>query len=141
MLKTKQDIWKKCTYLSNPFSTGRMWHKVEFYVEYYFEFTVFFPLIGCCNKARESSVHFCLYVIMKRRVGFIRFSTTFVGSETETTLISIWTRVANSLSNDDNIFIKWDFLKRSFIAIYIITYGKVKTLFMCWSRKHWMVLY
>ena len=82
-----------------PHRSGRIWHKVNFWAEFNrFEFRVFLRL----TKAQEFSLSYYLPKAGERITGFILFPRVLVLCEMQLVSSRIWTRVAVSISYDDN---------------------------------------
>ena len=85
---------------TQPLRSGRIWHKVIFFKqsltglnsEFSFSFT----------KAEEPSLPNYLPIAGERIIGFIPFPKVLVLCEMLLVSSRIWTRVAVSISNDDN---------------------------------------
>ena len=86
-----------CMYLSNPSPMSKMWHKVNFLSGKKLVWIQFsFSLSGCLTKAKEPTLHYYLPIAGKRTGS----------SEMQTALSRIWTRVTNSISEDDYSYTK-----------------------------------
>ena len=83
---------------------GRIWHKVFFLKRSLTglnsEFS--FSLTSCLNKAEEHSLSYYLPIAGRRSIGFIPFPRVLVLCEMQPVSSRIWTRVAVSISLDDN---------------------------------------
>ena len=84
-------------------SVGRIWHKAIFKrsltglnSEYSFSKT------SCLTKAEELSLSYYLPIAGGRLIGFIPFPRVLVLFEMQSVSSRIWTRVAVSISYDDN---------------------------------------
>ena len=106
--KTERAHWYRrvritvvCIY--QPLCTGRMWHKVNFYVEFNrFEFRVFLLLNGCLTKEKEPSLPYYLPIAEGRITGFMPFPRLLVLCEIQSALSRIWTRDVESIFFDYN---------------------------------------
>ena len=67
-----------------------------------FEFRVFLFLDCCLTKAEEPSLSYYLPIAGGRIIGFIPFPKVLVLCEMQSVSSRIWTRVAVSISYDDN---------------------------------------
>ena len=67
-----------------------------------FEFRVPFSETSCFNKAEEPSLSYYLTIAGGRIIGFIPFPRVLVQCEMQSVSSRIWTRVAESISYDDN---------------------------------------
>ena len=89
---------------TQPLRSGRIWHKVNFLKrsltglisEFSFSYTC------CLTKAEEPSLSYYLPIAGGRITGFIPFLRVLVLCEMQSVSSRIWTRVAVSMSNDDN---------------------------------------
>ena len=91
---------------TQPLRSGRIWHKVNFLVEFNrFEFRVFLLLDQLPTKAEEPSLSYYLPIAGGRIIGFIPFPRVLVLSEMQSISSRIWTRVVVSISYDDNHYI------------------------------------
>ena len=96
-----------------------------------------FSWTSCLNKAEEPSQPYYLLIAGGRIIGFIPFSRVFVLCEMQSVLSRIWTRVAMSISYDNNHytmgtsfwFINSKFLDRSSTCIYFYFFFKVEELY------------
>ena len=86
-----------------PLCSGRIWHKVIFKrsltglnSEFSFSYT------SCLTKAEEPSLSYYLPIAGGRIIGFIHFPRVLVLCEMQSVSSRIWTRVAVSISYDDN---------------------------------------
>ena len=87
-----------------PLLSGRIWHKVNFFKrsltgfnsEFSFSYTSYLP------KAEEPSLSYNLPIAGGRIIGFIPFPRVLVLCEMQSVSSRIWTRVAVSISYDDN---------------------------------------
>ena len=61
-----------------------------------------FPLTSCLTKAEEPSLPYYLPIAGGRIIGFIPFPSVLVLCEMQSASSRIWTRVAVSISYDDN---------------------------------------
>ena len=61
-----------------------------------------FSLTSCLSKAEEPSLPYYLPIAGGRIIGFIPFPRVLVLCEMQSVSSKIWTRVAVSISNDDN---------------------------------------
>ena len=106
-------IWRKLksprqkfSYISiyQPFRSGRIWHKVNFLKrgltglnsEFFFSWT------SCLTRTEEHSLPYYLPIAGGRIIGFIPFPRVLVLCEMQPVSSRIWTRVAVSISYDDN---------------------------------------
>ena len=88
--------WHVCIY--QPLLTGRMWLKVNFkrsLIGLKSEFSLSFT--GCLTKAQTPSLLSYLLI-----AGFIIFPRVLMLYEMQSPLSRIWTRLAVSISDDDN---------------------------------------
>ena len=56
----------------------------------------------CLTKDKELSLHYCLPIVGARIIGFIPFPRVLVQCEMQSALTRIWTRIALSISYDNN---------------------------------------
>ena len=91
------------SYLPKPLRSGGMWHKVIFKrsltglnSEFSFSWTSFL------TKAEEPRLSYYLPIAGGRIIGFIPFPRVLVLCEMQSVRSRIWTRVAVSISCDDN---------------------------------------
>ena len=93
-----------CIYIYQPLRSGRIWHKVNFFKRSLTglnsEFS--FSLTSCLTKAEEPSLSYYLPIAGGRIIGFIPFPRVLVLCEMQSVSSRIWTRVAVSISYDDN---------------------------------------
>ena len=83
--------------------SGRIWHKVIFkqsLIGLNSEFS--FSLTSCLTKAEEPSLPYYLPIAGGRIIGFIPFPRVLVLCEMQSVSSRIWTRIAVSISYDDN---------------------------------------
>ena len=85
--------------------SGRIWHKVNFFLNRSLtglksEFS--FSLTSCLTKAEEPNLSYYLPIAVGRIIGFIPFPRVLVLCEMQSVSSRIWTRVAVSISYDDN---------------------------------------
>ena len=89
---------------TQPLCSGRIWYKVNFFKrsltglnsEFSFSYT------SCLTKAEEPSLPYYLPIAGGRIIGFIPFPRVLVLCEMQSVSSKIWTRVAVSISCDDN---------------------------------------
>ena len=88
--------------------SGRIWRKVNFFKAGFnrFELRVFLLLDCCLTKAEEPSLPYYLPIAGGRIIGFITFPRVLVLCEMQSVSSRIWTRVAVSISCDDNHYTK-----------------------------------
>ena len=87
-------------HIYQPLRSGRIWHKVNFYAVFNrFESEFSFSLTSCLTNAEEPSLPYYLPIAGGRIIGFIPFPRV---CEMQSVSSRIWTRVAVSISNDDN---------------------------------------
>ena len=90
-------------YLADPFDTNWVWHKLNFKAEFKnINSECSSAETSCHNKVKEPSIPNCLLKARGRIVGLILFSKLLKLREMQTASSRIWTRVAVSISNDDN---------------------------------------
>ena len=93
-----QDRGLELYHIYQPLRSGRIWHKVNFEAEFNrFELRVFL-----LTKAEEHSLSSYLLIAGGRIIGFIPFPGVLVLCEMQSVSSRIWTRVAVSISYDDN---------------------------------------
>ena len=80
------------------------------------EFKVFL-LLHWLAKAKRPSLPWYLPTAGGITDGFILFKNVLAHCETQTALSKIWTRVANSISSDDNSYTKRIYINNIFIFI------------------------
>ena len=61
---------------------------------------------GCLNKAKESNLHYYLPIAGSRTEWFMALLRALMQNETQIDLSIIWIRVADSISYDDNRYVK-----------------------------------
>ena len=85
---------------TQPLRSGRIWHRVNFLSGVQQVWIQSFPrLLG---KAEEHSLPYYLPIAGGRIIGFIPFPRVLVLCEIQSVSSRIWTRVAVSISYDDN---------------------------------------
>ena len=96
-----------------PLRSGRIWHKVNFKAEFIrFEFRVFLlSRLVVSPKAEEPSLPYYLPIPGERIIGFIPFPKVLVLREMQSVSSRNWTRVAVSISYDDNHYTTWVYQK------------------------------
>ena len=87
-------------YLTKPFTIGGIWHKVRFSAECTFSDT------GYLTKVKVYNVPCYLPIAGGRTDGFMFFLRALARRETQTASSRFWTRVTDSISNDDNHYAK-----------------------------------
>ena len=89
---------------TQPLRSGRIWHKVNFLKRSLTglnsEFS--FSETSCLTKAEELSLPYYLPIAGGRIIGFIPFPRVLVLCEMQSVLSRNWTRIAVSISCDDN---------------------------------------
>ena len=91
---------------------------------------LFFSYTGCQNKAEELSLPYYLPNARGRIRGFIPFPRVLVLCEIQSNSSKIWTRVATSISYDDNHSTRGT----SSISCRATT-GKLVTIYVLWSES------
>ena len=65
-----------------------------------------FSLIGCRKTAEEFSLPYYLSIVEEKTGSFMPFLRVLARSETQITSYWIWNLVADSISNDDDLYAK-----------------------------------
>ena len=86
-------------HVCQPLRSGRIWHKVNLSG---LNSEFFFSKTSCLTKAEEPSLPYYLPIAGGRIIGFIPFPRVLVRCEMQSVSFRIWTRVAVSISYDDN---------------------------------------
>ena len=89
---------------SQPLRSGEIWHKVNFCKRSLtgLNSEFFFSLTSCLTKAEKRSLPYYLLIAGGRITGFIPFPSILVLCEMQSVRSRIWTRVAVSISCDNN---------------------------------------
>ena len=92
------------TIFTQPLRSGRIWHKVNIFKRSLtgLNSKFSFSLTSCLTKAEKSSLSYYLPIAGGRIIGFIPFPRVLVLCEMRPVSSKIWTRVAVSISYDDN---------------------------------------
>ena len=109
VIKIKRYPWTKMNsrfsiIFTQPLRSGRIWHKVNFFKrsvtglnsEFSFSYT------SCLTKAEEPRMPYYLPIARGRIIVFIRFPRVLLLCEMQSVSSWIWTRIAVSISCDDN---------------------------------------
>ena len=97
---------------------------------------VSFSLTSCHPKAEEPSLPYYLPIAGGRIIGFIPFPRVLVLCEMQSFLPRIWTRVAVSISYDDNHYttgISKDVLLNVFCACLLYLYVRIFWIMALWN--------
>ena len=93
-------VWMVSTnHIYQPLRSGRIWHKWSL-TGFNSEFS--FSLSSCLTKAEEPCLPYYLLIAGGRIIGFIPFARVLVLCEMQSVSFRIWTRVAVSISYDNN---------------------------------------
>ena len=84
---------------THPLRSGRIWHKVSLTG---LNSVFFFSYTSCLSKAKEPSLPYYLPITGGRIFGSIPFPRVLVLCEMQSVLSRVWSRVAVSISYDDN---------------------------------------
>ena len=87
-----------------------------------------FSLTSCLTKAEEASLSYYLPIARGRIIEFIPFPRVFMLCEMQSVSSRIWSRVAVSISIDDNHYTTGT----SYIYIYIYIYIIICKPIVCW---------
>ena len=124
---------------TQPLRSGRIWHKVNFFQQSLTglnsEFS--FSKTSCLTKAEEHSLPYYLPIAGRRIIGFIPFPRVLVLCEMQSASSRIWTRVAVSISYDDNHYTTGTSLPLARMHFY--AYGNNITRFDLILKIYWRI--
>ena len=123
---------------TQPLHSGRTWHKVNLFKQSLtglnLEFS--FSSTSCLSKAEEPSLSYYLPIAGGRIIGFIPFPRVLVLCEMQSVSSKIWTRVAVSISYNNNHYTTGTSFILYTIASLLLGYGRFLVWLVLRHIKH-----
>ena len=108
--------------------SGRIWHKVNFFKQSLTGLNSEFSF----SKAEDPSLPYFLSISGGTIIGFILFPRVLVLCEMLSVLSRNWTRIAVSISCDDNHYTTGTSMK---VMVILVVIGALGTVFSCLEKK------
>ena len=122
---------------TQPLRSGRIWHKINLFKRSLTglnsEFS--FSLTSCLTNVEEPSLPYYLPIAGGRIIGFIPFPRVLVQCEMQSVSSKIWTRVAVSISCDDNHYITGTGMNISISHIHVWLCNRNSGEFLSFQRN------
>ena len=125
-------------HIYQPLHLGRIWHKVNFLVEFNkFEFRLFLLLDNLPHQERWTSLPYYLPIAGRRIIGSISFPRVFVLCESQSASSRIWTCIAVFVSYDDNHYTTGT----SLIHINVLNWMEISFFILMWLNIFFLYIY